>query len=144
MLPVIVLWVLAIVGCLVVGREVGKWLFGKNTKLHAAKRAAQALSIKLREFGLKLIPSLLDDLVVGDAYDMIEKIRDLSKVVQVGNDAIVRELEATYERVLAVKLATPEGRAVIKAKLAEAEKVAVEVAKAAAPAIGAAAVAALL
>ena len=144
MLPVIVLWVLAIVGCLVIGREVGKWLFGKNTKLQAAKRAAQALAIKLREYGLRLIPSVLEDLVVGDAYDMIEKIRDVSKLVQAGNEAIVKELEATYERVLAVKLATPEGRAVIKAKLAEAEKIAVEIAKAAAPAIGAAAVAALL
>ena len=51
------LWVLAVVGCLVIGREVGKWLFGKNTKLQAAKRAAQALAIKLREFGLRLIPS---------------------------------------------------------------------------------------
>jgi hypothetical protein len=138
-----VLWILAVAGCIVIGREIGKWLFGKNTKLHAAKRAAQALSIKLREFGLKLIPSLLDDLVVGDAYDMIEKIRDLSKVVQTGNDAIVRELEATYERVLAVKLSTPEGRAVVKAKLAEAEKVAVEIAKAAAPVVAAAAIAAL-
>ena len=44
-------WILAIVGCLVIGREVGKWLFGKNTKLQAAKRAAQALAIKLREYG---------------------------------------------------------------------------------------------
>jgi hypothetical protein len=138
-----VLWILAVVGCIVIGREIGKWLFGKNTKLHAAKRAAQTLSIKLREFGMKLIPSLLDDLVVGDAYDMIERIRDLSKVVQAGNDAIIKELEATYDRVLAVKLSTPEGRAVLKAKLAEAEKVAVEIAKAAAPAVAAAAIAAL-
>jgi hypothetical protein len=138
-----VLWILAVVGCIVIGREIGKWLFGKNTKLHAAKRAAQALSITLREYGLKLIPSLLDDLVVGDAYDMIEKIRDLAKVVQAGNETIVKELEATYDRVLAVKLSTPEGRAVVKAKLAEAEKVAVEIAKAAAPVVAAAAVAAL-
>ena len=58
-----VLWILAVVGCIVIGREIGKRLFGTNTKLYAAKRAAQALSIKLREFGLKLIPSLLDDLV---------------------------------------------------------------------------------
>ena len=74
---------------------------------------------------------------------MIEKIRDLSKLVQAGNEAIVKELEATYERVLAVKLSTPEGRAVLKAKLAEAEKIAVEIAKAAAPVVAAAAIAAL-
>ena len=52
---------------------------------------------------------MLEDLVVGDAYDMIEKIRDVSKLVQAGNEAIVKELEATYERVLAVKLGYSRG-----------------------------------
>ena len=38
-----------------------------------------------------------------------------------GSDAIEKELEQTYENVLAKKLATPEGMALIKAKIAEIE-----------------------
>lgn len=37
------------------------------------------------------------------------------------SDAIIKELEQTYENVLARKLATPEGLAYIKAKIAEIE-----------------------
>ena len=37
------------------------------------------------------------------------------------SDAIIKELEQTYENVLARKLATPEGLAYIKAKIAELE-----------------------
>ncbi len=121
-------YVLAAVACLVVGRELGSWLFSKRTKVQDAKRSAQDLAIKLREFGLKLIPSLLEDMVVGDVYDMVAKIRDLSLITKAGDDAILKELNSTFERVLVVKLGTPEGRAVVAAELAEAAKVAAAVA----------------
>jgi len=51
----------------------------------------------------------------------VEKIHDVAKLIDSGSDAILRELEATYENVLAKKLATPEGLAYIKAKIAELE-----------------------
>ena len=38
--PTVVIWILAAVVCVFVGREIGKWLFGKNEKLVAKKRAA--------------------------------------------------------------------------------------------------------
>ncbi len=118
-------YVLAAIVCLVLGREIGKWLFNGRSKARGAKRAAQELSIKLREFGLKLLPTLLEDMVVGDVDDMVDRIRDLSLIAKSGDDAIMRELNGTFERVLAVKLSTVEGRAVVAAKLAEAEKIAV-------------------
>jgi len=58
---------------------------------------------------------------VGDVQDMVEKIHDLAKLVEAGSDAIEKELEATYENVLARKLASPEGLALIKAKIAALE-----------------------
>lgn len=79
------------------------------------------LAAKLRDNGLKLLPSLLEDFAVGDVQDMVEKIHDVAKLVESGSDAIEKELEQTYENVLARKLATPEGMALIKAKIAEIE-----------------------
>jgi len=119
--PTVVIWILAAVCAVLVGREVGKWLFGENAKLMQKKRAAQVLSGKLRAAGLKWIPALLEDFAVGDVQDMVEKIHDLAKLVEAGSDAIEKELEATYENVLARKLASPEGLALIKAKIAALE-----------------------
>jgi hypothetical protein len=42
-------------------------------------------------------------------------------LVESGNDAIEKELESTYENVLDKKLATPEGMALVKAKIAVIE-----------------------
>ena len=121
MSPTLVIWILAVAVCVLVGRDLGKWLFGANEKLMAKKRAAQKLAGVLRDNGLKLLPQLLEDFAVGDVHDMVEKIHDVCKVVDAGSDAIVKELEGTYENVLAKKLATPEGLAYIKAKIAELE-----------------------
>lgn len=122
--PVVVIWILAVVVAVLVGREVGKWLFGKNEKLTAKKRAAQVLAGELRAAGLKLLPALLEDFAVGDVQDMVEKIHDVAKLVEAGSDAIKKELEGTFQNVLARKLATPEGMALIKAKIVETEQAA--------------------
>jgi hypothetical protein len=119
--PSVVIVILAALACVLVGREIGKWLFGKNEELLAKKRAAQVLAVKLRDAGLKLLPALLEDFAVGDVNDLLQKIQDVAKLVQSGSDAIEKELEATYESVLAKKLATPAGLALVKAKLAEIE-----------------------
>jgi hypothetical protein len=119
--------ILAVVACLLVGREIGKWLFGKNEVLTSKKRDAQVLAIKLRAAGLKLLPALLEDFAVGDVHDLLEKIHDLAKLVESGNDAIEKELESTYENVLDKKLVTPEGMALVKAKIAVIEGMAAPV-----------------
>lgn len=118
----IVVWILVAIVCVLVGREVGKWMFSASEKLTAKKRAAQVLAGKLRDNGLRLLPALLEDFAVGDVNDMLVKIQDVAKLVDSGNDAIEKELEATYQNVLAKKMATPEGLALIKAKIAEIEQ----------------------
>ena len=71
---------------------------------------------------------------MGDAQDMVEKIHDVAKLVESGSDAIEKELEQTYENVLGRKLGTPEGMALIKAKIAEIEGASTAAPAAAAPA----------
>jgi hypothetical protein len=88
----------------------------------------------LRDNGLRLLPALLEDFAVGDVQDMVEKIHDVCKIVDAGSDAILKELEQTYENVLARKLATPEGLAYIKARIAEVEAAPAPVAEAPKPA----------
>jgi hypothetical protein len=119
--PIVVIWILAVVVSIFVGRDVGKWLFGQNAKLMQKKRAAQVLAGKLRENGLRLLPALLEDFAVGDIQDMVEKIHDVAKIVEAGSDAIEKELSGVYERVLDAKLQQPEAVALIKAKIAALE-----------------------
>ena len=92
--PTVVIWILAAVVCVFVGREVGKLMFGANKDLIAKKRAALTLATKLRDAGLKLLPTLLEDFSVGGVDDLLQKIHDTAKLVESGSDAIEKELEA--------------------------------------------------
>jgi len=122
--PTLVIWILAAVVAVLLGREVGKWAYGASEKLAVKKRAAQKLSGRLREAGLKLIPSLLEDFAVGDVNDMLRRIEDVCKIIDAGSDAIEKELQSTFDAVLTKKLASPEGLAYIKGKALEAEQAA--------------------
>jgi hypothetical protein len=119
--PTTVIWILAVALAVLVGREVGKWLFGENTKLQQKKRAAQVLAGKLRAAGLQRIPNFLEAVALGDLQAMFEQIHDLAKLVEAGSDAIEKELAVVYERVLKAKLANPEGLAYLKAQIVEVE-----------------------
>lgn len=120
--PDFLVLVLALALAIFVGRDLGKWLFGANEKLVETKLAAQKLATILRSYGLKYLPSMLDSLVMGNVPQMFETIKDLAKIIEAGNEAILKELEATYEAVLQKKLSTPEGLSFLKMKVAEAEK----------------------
>lgn len=139
----VVLWIAIAVVALIVGRQAGKWLFGAKKDLSNLKRAAQKLAIALREHGLRRLPEVLEEFTVGDVPDLMNSIHEFALVLKSGNDVIIKELENTFDRMLGVKLNSPEGRAALKARVAEAEKVALEVAKVAAPIVITAAVAAL-
>ena len=117
--PFVVIWILSACVSLFVGFEVVKWALGANKKLEAKKRSAQALAAKLRDAGLKLIPQLLDDFVIGDWQDAADRIHEFARLVEVGGDAaITKELDGTFSNMLDAKLATPEGLALIQAKIA--------------------------
>ena len=128
----ILTWVLMAAGCLVVGREIGKLIFKGKKSVSGLRKATQALSIALREHGLKKLPEALEAFTIGDVDDLLVYIQDAATVVRSGNAAIIAELEGTFDRMLGIKLNSPEGRAALKARLVEAEKFAVKAAKVAA------------
>ena len=122
----LVLWVvigiLAGLVCLFAGREFARWLCKKNEILQAKKRSAQVVATELRDFGLERLPAVLDNFATGNINDLLRAFDDLAKLILSGSDVIENELEETYEKVLTRKMATPQGMALIKAKIAEVEK----------------------
>lgn len=142
MIVQVIVWALTAVGCLVVGRLVGRKWFGLKKDVSGLKRSAQVLSQMMHERGLRRIPAMLDELVVGDIDDLLQSMRDFALMVR-DSDALTKELDGAFERSLGVKLGSPEGRMALKIKLEAAEKIALELAKAAAPIAAAAAVAAV-
>jgi hypothetical protein len=71
----------------------------------------------------------LKDLTIGDVCDRLTSIHEAAGIVRAGSEAVTKELQATYEKVIASKLTNDVGRALISAKLATAEKAIAEVAK---------------
>jgi len=52
--------VLVVVGCVVVGKYLGRKFFKTKKEVSGVKRAAQKWSVALREGGLKRIPDMID------------------------------------------------------------------------------------
>ena len=64
---------------------------------------------------------MLEDFVIGDWQDMVDHIHEFSRLVAAGNDAIEKELGGTWNSMLDAHLSSPEGLALIKAKIAVVE-----------------------
>ena len=58
---VILLWVLAGIVCLLLGREFARWVRSKNEAEQEKKRDVQALSLKLHSLGADRISAVLDE-----------------------------------------------------------------------------------
>jgi len=99
-----------------------KWLFKKDTEVENRRRGAARLAACLKAYGLVRIPEFLIDYSVGDYSGMAEKIKGLAEMFLAGEEAVVKEFDAVYDRVLVEKLKTEAGRALIASKLADAVK----------------------
>lgn len=97
-----------------------KWLFKKDTEVENRRRGAAKLAACLKSYGLVRIPEFLIDYSVGDYSGMAEKIEALAEMFLAGEEAVVKEFDTVFERVLVEKLKTEAGRALIAAKLADA------------------------
>ena len=103
-----------------VGRDVTKWAFGKDTDKEDRRRGAAQLAATLKGLGLNKIPDFLIDYSVGDYSGMYKKIKDLATLFLSGEEHVVQEFHAVYENILSAQLKTEAGRALIAAKLADA------------------------
>lgn len=120
MLSLNTLVILALIAA--VGFLGAKWLFKKDTEIEDRRRGAAKLAASLKAYGLSKIPDFLIDYSVGDYSGMAVKMKQLSETFLAGETAVITELDAVYERVLAEKLKTEAGRALVASKLVDAKK----------------------
>ena len=106
----------------VVGFMAAKWLFQKDTEVEDRRRGAVKLAAALKAYGLSKLPDLLADYAVGDYSGMATKMEQLAEIFATGEQAVIGEFDQVFEKVLAQKLLTDAGRALIAAKLADAVK----------------------
>lgn len=92
----------------------------KDTEKEARRRGASKLAGELRALGLKWIPDMLESYSVGDYSGMIKQLANTIRVFLHHPDMVTKEFEQVFDRVLSVKLKSPEARAYISAKLDEA------------------------
>ncbi len=116
--------VLEVVLLSVIVAAVGYWavrlMFRVDEKMEDAKRSAAQVASVLSGLGLKETPAFLLDFAVGDISGMAEKLVKLAALFLKGESAVLVEFERVFDGLLAVKLTTDAGRAIVAAKLSEA------------------------
>ena len=96
-------------------------LFGANQKLEAGSVPPRRWPPSCVRRASCEIPALLDDYVVGDVRDAVERIHEFARLIEIGgDDAICKELDGTFAGMLAAKLATADGLAFVQAQVAAA------------------------
>lgn len=106
---------------------VGKRLFAVDEAIEDRRRHAIKLSGTLRGYGLSWFPELLDKYAVGDYSGMAQDIQTMVGLFTQSPDVVVKEFDQIFDRVLATKLASKEGRAYLKAVLDDTAKTVGEV-----------------
>lgn len=117
---VIAILVLSFIVSGVLAYFVGKWYFKKDEEKEDRRRAAGILAIELAKVGFVKLPAFLVDYSVGDYSSMLYKLKTIVELATSDPHAFMREFDTVASRVLDAKLSTPEGRAVLAAKLQEA------------------------
>ncbi len=99
-----------------------RWWFRVDEKMEDARRAGAKVASVLSGLGLKETPEFLIDFAVGDVSAMCEKLVKLAALFLKGEGAVLVEFEKVFDSLLAIKLTTDAGRAIVAAKLSEATK----------------------
>lgn len=122
MVSSIVIVVLAV--CLIglLSYTLAKFAFIKDDQRETRHKHYIQVSQFLTEYGLKMIPAILVDLAVGDYSGAYEQIKFFVKLLERDPKSVAAEFDKVFERVLAVKLTSPESLSHIKALIAAAEQ----------------------
>jgi hypothetical protein len=107
-----------LVVCPILAYFLAKWLFQKDSEKEARRMAAARLAGVLSKYGLKRLPTLLLAYSVGDYSGMAKQIQAFADLLQTDEKHITSEFDDVFSNVLEMKLATPEGKALLVAKLA--------------------------
>jgi hypothetical protein len=114
--------ILAVALVVVLGFVIGKWLFQKDTECEERRRHAGQLAATLKAYGLIKLPDFLISYSVGDYSGMANDIKEVAKLLNGSPEAVIKEFDGVFGRVLVDKLATEGGRTLLAAKLADAVK----------------------
>lgn len=114
--------ILLVVGCMVGCALLGIAWATVDKKNEKRRRAFGKLAVSLRKYGLERLPSMLEDYQIGDYSGFFNKVRKFADMLDDGDDVVLKDFNRVFDSVLAQKLATPDGLALVKAKVAEAEK----------------------
>ena len=101
--------------------NVGGYLFRKDTEVEDRRRAAAKLAGVLRSQGLVRLPAILEDYSVGDYSGLGNRIKNIVELLGDGEEVVQKEFDGVFNRVLEAKVKTPEGLALLKAKVGDAE-----------------------
>jgi hypothetical protein len=98
-----------------------KWLFQKDTEIENRRREAGRLAASLSKLGFRELPEFFIDYSVGDYSGMAWKLGSVAQKLAGGEKAVLAELEDVFRKLLDINLNTPEGRMLVKSRLAEIE-----------------------
>ena len=100
--------------CGVVAWLGAKWAFKKDTEIENRRRAAGQLAAKLREMGFTELPEFFIDYSVGDYSGMAYKLKAVAQKMMSGEKGVLAEIGDVFDKLLKIKLATQEGRLLVR------------------------------
>lgn len=99
-----------------------KWLCRKDTEIEGRRRRAVELSARLTAMGFKSMAELFMDYAVGDYSGMFSKMAMVVEKLKGNDKDILADMSDVLDNLLKIKLATQEGRALVKAELESVER----------------------
>ncbi len=121
MVQSVVIVVLAVLLVCLSAYCLGKLAFRKDDAKETRHKAYIKLASALEGYGLKSLPKILIDVAVDDYSGAYEQVKFWVKLMEMDPNAVVKEFDEVFDRVLTQKLSVPESLALIKAKIAEVE-----------------------
>jgi len=99
-----------------------RWLFRKDTEIEDRRRKAIELSAKLTAMGFKSMAQLFQDYAVGDYSGMFSKMAMVVEKLRGNDKDILADLSDVFDNLMKMKLATQEGRALVRSELESVER----------------------
>ncbi len=99
-----------------------KWLFRKDTEIENRRRKAVELSARLTGLGFKSMAELFMDYAVGDYSGLFSKMAMVVERLRGNDKDILADLSDVFDNLMKMKLATQEGRSLVRSELESVER----------------------
>lgn len=113
--------ILAVIGVFVAAGALAIGWASLDRKEEKRRKAFGKLAGTLRSYGLRRLPDMLEDYMVGDYSGFFQKLYKFADMLDDGDDVVVKDFNQVFDSVLAVKAQTPEGRAYVRSILEKYE-----------------------